>query len=246
MTQYRLTNTQWQMLKLFARGRDAGFIAEALQQKQSDVDDTLRTVANDDPEQAAKAVTAYEAQAVTVAAARGIAPPPPLLPSAPPASSAPPPPGITTPVMPVQRPAGPGPVPPTRSLLERAAGSGQARTRALASKIHKLMADLSARLDAEDAERLARAEKERARLEAEARIAALQAELAKAQEDLRGLGLSPARGTGRKQPRPADDAYDPKTVRTWAKGKGVECPAYGRFLPRAVVEAWRADTQDVA
>lgn len=34
--------------------------------------------------------------------------------------------------------------------------------------------------------------------------------------------------------------YPARAVRSWARRSGVECPTRGRYLPAALVEAWRA------
>jgi hypothetical protein len=243
MTTLRLTNDQWQTLKLFARGRDAGFITEALQIPRKDVVSTITTVAAGDPEKAAQVVAAYEKQADLVAATHGNLPVRPAPPTVvgPPAQRSNEPTGVV------------GPAAVTRSILERGAASDHARTRALADKIHVLLAELHTRVQTEEHERLVRADAERKKAEAAELVEKLARELAEAQEQLRELGGGKRRSpTGPKVPaavkqaQGSDRGYDPREVREWAADNGVDCPARGRFLPKDVIEAWRAATGQVA
>lgn len=130
-------------------------------------------------------------------------------------------------------------------LLARGGASKRAATRKLAERISDLIEDLAARLDSEDAEARAVAEREAEHKAALAAVRKAEEDLRKARERARKL-KTPA-GAGDTTPtrttatnRQVD--YDAREVRAWARANNVDCPTYGRFLPAALVNAWRAAT----
>lgn len=148
------------------------------------------------------------------------------------------------------RPATPRPGPVAVPEPERAGGvnevldlgrkSNKARTRQLTERIQGMLDDLQHRLAGETQEaeekRRREAEKEKARAEVER----LEKELAEAKA--RAAGRAPGKPK-RKPATPTAVDYDTRKVREWALANGVECPKQGRFLPRAVVDAWREAQQ---
>lgn len=109
----------------------------------------------------------------------------------------------------------------TAELLHQAAESRMARTRSLGAKISGLLTDLTARLaeEQETREELAKAEKDKARVGA--RIAELEAEIAK----LKGKNKKPAtvsKPRGVVEPRPAGGIPCPSCDRTFQTGHGLD------------------------
>ncbi|TDB80166.1 histone-like nucleoid-structuring protein Lsr2 [Micromonospora sp. KC721] len=124
-------------------------------------------------------------------------------------------------------------------LLRVAAGSDRARTRQLAEKITGLVADLTARIEAEETQRREREAAEaqrRALAEAEA---ALARELAEVRQKLRTTGrdstASPSRGNRR------EGADQRAAIRAWAAANGYEVKDRGR-IPREIRAAYATAT----
>lgn len=123
---------------------------------------------------------------------------------------------------------------PHNALIEWAENATTAKVRTAAARTRKALADLQqlvADVEAvENAKRKAAADKARLRAQA----TELENQLAKIKEQLRSktTAVSQQGSTG----------YDPATVRAWARDNNVDCPTHGRFLPRPVVNAWRAAT----
>jgi hypothetical protein len=146
------------------------------------------------------------------------------------------------------------------ALLHQARDSRKARTRALGARIGELLADLRDRLDAEAAEQRRRDECERERLVVAEELRAAEEALRIAKEKARRYKVKPtdggagtaalahsqaARDARRKAGLMTDNRsdYNTREVREWARAHGVDCPSRGRYLPAAVVRAWREATQ---
>jgi hypothetical protein len=109
------------------------------------------------------------------------------------------------------------------ALLRRADASEHVATRNAGEKVRTAVEDLRQRVKNEAAEKQVRD-----------RIAALEKEMAAAQEQLREI--RPSKATGR---RPATtDGPTPKEIRAWAAEQGIECPTRGR-VPNTVTDAYR-------
>lgn len=161
------------------------------------------------------------------------------------------------PVAPNPAPAG-RPFDATAALLLRGKESSRGRTRALSEKISTLLADLRDRLDAEAAADRAAKAAEAERLAAIEEVRKLEAELTTARQKLRRF-KNHRGGNGSAHVVPVTDAvastraaggkatsrdlgYDARTIRVWARENNIPCPARGRYLPAAVVQAWREAT----
>jgi hypothetical protein len=116
-------------------------------------------------------------------------------------------------------------------LLERAS-TGTRKSRALGERITKLMTELRATLAVEQAERAANATRQKARDGIRARVAELEAELAKAKAQLR---TKPKKSTVAKAPVLSESA----AIRRWAIANGVPCTPTG-IVPKAVRAAYNA------
>ena len=156
---------------------------------------------------------------------------------------------------------------PTAALLLRGKESDKARTRQLAEKIEDQLVDLRDRIQAEDKARreqeVARARREQEKAAAEEARTKAAEEVRKAEEALKAARAKLRKykntpgGNGRatvhrvtgatQETRTAGGKasasrhnYDTVAVRAWANANGIECPQKGRFLPKAVVEAYDA------
>jgi hypothetical protein len=137
-----------------------------------------------------------------------------------------------------RRIAGRPPAPPYSAdeLLALTDLTGKALT--AQQRAHEAVNRLRDVLKATEAEREARAERERLKAEARAEVERLAAELAAAKARLRGgpSGKPSKPRTGRVV-TPTKVDYPVEEVRAWAKANGHD--ARGRFLPKATVQAWR-------
>lgn len=104
-------------------------------------------------------------------------------------------------------------------LLERAS-TGTRKARLAGERIIKLMTELRATLAVEQADRAALASREKAKEGIQARVAELEAELAKAKAQLRG---KPKKTKTAKGPARSESA----TIRAWATTQGILCPVTG-------------------
>jgi hypothetical protein len=115
-------------------------------------------------------------------------------------------------------------------LLHQAFESDHTRTRNLGTKISGLLADLTARLHDETAERQAKTAAAAEKAKNAKRIAELEAELAR----LKGKPAPAAKGG---HTTPAAGRSDSAQIRVWATANSVDCPAVGR-VPNRVREAY--------
>lgn len=123
-------------------------------------------------------------------------------------------------------------------LVKAARATGDAKTGRLADRLEKTAAAIVQAIT-----RAAQAEQAE---EARAELVRLEAELNAARER---AGLKPLRTRADKAvtigtiQSTVDRSYDARAVRQWANANGVDCPARGSRLPRRVVDAYRAATQ---
>lgn len=157
---------------------------------------------------------------------------------------------------------------PTAELLDRAAQSDSKRIQALGVKIADLLGDLRTRLEEEEEQRRKREQQARKRAEEkELRQAERQAAIDEVQaaeqalKDARAklrrhkndgsngrasVHVVPETGEYRESRSKGGQAtnrtvdYDAREVRAWCKENGVGCPSRGRFLPRHVVDQYKA------
>ncbi|MGC5033824.1 Lsr2 family DNA-binding protein [Micromonospora sp. DT229] len=150
------------------------------------------------------------------------------------------------PCVPAPAPAAPTGTPTTpttprgvEDLLRIAADSDLARTRHLGEKIAGLVKDLTARIEAEQAQRQEREAAEVRRRELAEAEAKLASQLAEVRQKLRRTGrdsaASPSRG-GRRV-----GADERAAIRAWAIANGFEVADRGR-ISRQVMEAYAAAT----
>lgn len=120
-------------------------------------------------------------------------------------------------------------------LIVQASLSPKVRTRNLGTKLATLLEELQTTLRVERKAAEARAEAEAAKARNAARIAELEAELAK----LRGPKRTTAAAT-------SGEGSSSKEIRAWAAENGIACPAFGR-VPADVRQAYDdAHTEAVA
>jgi DNA-binding transcriptional MerR regulator len=171
-------------------------------------------------------------------------PPPPAARPAPPAR----PPLAAVPPRPAPAPVASEPT--IEQVLVAAERSAVARTKKRAESVRAAITQIREALAEERELAEARAVAERAKAEARAEVQRLEQQLAEAR---RRAGLASDRSRVKRpvnveRGRKGGNAnavylrsYDPAVVRAWAVDNGHDCPPHpARFLPKALVEQWRA------
>lgn len=123
-------------------------------------------------------------------------------------------------------------------LLRGAAGSEAARTRKLAEKITDLVAELTARVDAEEALRREREAVEARRQKLAEAEAELASKLASVRQELRATGGDSAASASYGR---SESAAERAVIRQWALANGYEVRDRGR-ISREIREAYAAAT----